>query len=100
MEVDQPFTEQPKAITSRTARTASKPFKVPRPANSFMLYRAENGKKYPGLVATELSAKLGEAWRKEPKDVRDRYEELAEQAKREHALKYPDYKFAPVKRGT
>ncbi|KAG0365449.1 Casanova, partial [Mortierella sp. AD032] len=100
MEVDQPSTEQPKAITSRTARTASKPFKVPRPANSFMLYRAENGKKYPGLVATELSAKLGEAWRKEPKDVRDRYEELAEQAKREHALKYPGYKFAPVKRGT
>ncbi|KAK3823837.1 MAG: high mobility group box domain-containing protein, partial [Linnemannia elongata] len=68
-----------------------------RPANSFMLYRAENGKKYPGLVATELSAKLGEAWRREPQDVRDRYDEMAEQAKRDHALKYPDYKFAPVK---
>ncbi|KAG0273629.1 Casanova [Linnemannia exigua] len=99
MELDQQSTDQPKAITSRTARTASKPFKIPRPPNSFMLYRAENGKKYPGLVATELSAKLGEAWRKEPQDIRDRYEELAEQAKWDHALKYPNYKFAPVKRG-
>ncbi|KAF9899931.1 hypothetical protein EC991_008134 [Linnemannia zychae] len=100
--MDRQSSEQSKstATTTRTGRTASKPFKIPRPANSFMLYRAENGKKYPGLVATELSAKLGEAWRREPQDVRDRYDELAEQAKRDHALKYPGYKFAPVKRGT
>ncbi|KAF9121717.1 Casanova [Mortierella sp. 14UC] len=102
MDVDQQSSEQPKAttLTTKTAKTTSKPFKIPRPANSFMLYRAENGKKYPGLVATELSAKLGEAWRREPQEVRDRYDELAEQAKRDHALKYPGYKFAPVKRGT
>ncbi|KAF9537557.1 Casanova [Mortierella hygrophila] len=102
MDVDQQgeTAEHPKSTKTTTSKTAAKPFKIPRPANSFMLYRAENGKKYPGLVATELSAKLGEAWRREPQDVRDRYDEMAEQAKRDHALKYPDYKFAPVKRGT
>ncbi|KAG0285757.1 Transcription factor Sox-2, partial [Linnemannia gamsii] len=101
MEVDQEESaEYQKSTKSTAAKATAKPFKIPRPANSFMLYRAENGKKYPGLVATELSAKLGEAWRKEPQDVRDRYDEMAEQAKRDHALKYPDYKFAPVKRGT
>lgn len=101
MEIDQEeSTEYQKSTKTTAAKTAAKPFKIPRPANSFMLYRAENGKKYPGLVATELSAKLGEAWRKEPQEVRDRYDEMAEQAKRDHALKYPDYKFAPVKRGT
>ncbi|KAF9274198.1 hypothetical protein BGZ88_003190, partial [Linnemannia elongata] len=102
MDVDQQeeTVEYPKSAKTTTSKTAAKPFKIPRPANSFMLYRAENGKKFPGLVATELSAKLGEAWRREPQDVRDRYDEMAEQAKRDHALKYPDYKFAPVKRGT
>ncbi|KAF9132083.1 hypothetical protein BGX30_012793 [Mortierella sp. GBA39] len=102
MDVDQQgeTVEYPKSAKTTTSKTAAKPFKIPRPANSFMLYRAENGKKYPGLVATELSAKLGEAWRREPQDVRDRYDEMAEQAKRDHALKYPGYKFAPVKRGT
>ncbi|KAG0046932.1 hypothetical protein BGZ89_005113, partial [Linnemannia elongata] len=102
MDVDQQeeTVEYPKSAKTTASKTAAKPFKIPRPANSFMLYRAENGKKFPGLVATELSAKLGEAWRREPQDVRDRYDEMAEQAKRDHALKYPDYKFAPVKRGT
>ncbi|KAG0065347.1 hypothetical protein BGZ90_001805 [Linnemannia elongata] len=102
MDVDQQeeTVDYPKSAKTTTSKTAAKPFKIPRPANSFMLYRAENGKKFPGLVATELSAKLGEAWRREPQDVRDRYDEMAEQAKRDHALKYPDYKFAPVKRGT
>ncbi|KAG0311465.1 Transcription factor Sox-2 [Linnemannia gamsii] len=101
MEVDQEESaEHQKSTKTTAAKATAKPFKIPRPANSFMLYRAENGKKYPGLVATELSAKLGEAWRKEPQEIRDRYDEMAEQAKRDHALKYPDYKFAPVKRGT
>ncbi|KAG0208270.1 hypothetical protein BGX33_006350 [Mortierella sp. NVP41] len=55
---------------------------------------------YAGLVATELSAKLGRAWRNAPQELRDRYDALAEEAKKEHAATYPDYKFTPVKRGT
>ncbi|KAF9925888.1 hypothetical protein FBU30_004413 [Linnemannia zychae] len=92
--------QQEQSKTRKNTKVSAKLIKIPRPANSFMLYRAENSKKYPGLVATELSAKLGESWRNEPQEVRDRYEELAEQAKKEHAIRYPDYKFAPIKRGT
>ncbi|KAG0083320.1 hypothetical protein BGZ92_010877 [Podila epicladia] len=60
--------------------------KIPRPSNSFLIYRKEHAKKYAGLVATELSTKLAMAWKNETPE--------------QHALKFPDYKFTPVKRGT
>lgn len=40
------------------------------------------------------------AWRKETPERHAYYAELAERAKQEHAIKFPDYKFTPVKRGT
>ncbi|KAG0267355.1 Casanova [Mortierella polycephala] len=74
--------------------------KIPRPPNSFLIYRKEHATRYAGLVATQLSTKLAEAWRKETPERRAYYAMLAEKAKQEHATKYPDYKFTPIKRGT
>ncbi|KAG0013379.1 hypothetical protein BGZ81_001055 [Podila clonocystis] len=74
--------------------------RVPRPPNSFLIYRKEHAKKFAGLVATELSTKLAMAWKKETPERQAHYAELAERAKQEHALKFPGYKFTPVKRGT
>ncbi|KAF8952809.1 hypothetical protein BGZ52_003699 [Haplosporangium bisporale] len=74
--------------------------RIPRPPNSFLIYRKEHAKKYAGLVATELSTKLAMAWKKETPERHAYYAELAERAKREHAIKFPGYKFTPVKRGT
>ncbi|KAG0040476.1 hypothetical protein BGZ82_002192 [Podila clonocystis] len=74
--------------------------RIPRPPNSFLIYRKEHAKKFAGLVATELSTKLAMAWKKETPERQAHYAELAERAKQEHALKFPGYKFTPVKRGT
>ncbi|KAK3842896.1 MAG: hypothetical protein J3R72DRAFT_350648, partial [Linnemannia gamsii] len=68
-----------------------------RPANSFLIYRKEHAVKYSGLIAPRLSAILAVAWKNEPPERVQYYAELAEQEKEKHALKYPDYKFTPVK---
>ncbi|KAF8941838.1 Casanova [Haplosporangium gracile] len=74
--------------------------KIPRPPNSFLIYRREHAVHYPGLVATALSAKLAISWRNETPERRKYYADLAKKAEKEHKLKYPDYKFTPAKRGT
>ncbi|KAI7817857.1 hypothetical protein BC939DRAFT_382797, partial [Gamsiella multidivaricata] len=68
-----------------------------RPSNSFLIYRKEHAKAYAGLVATELSTKLAKAWKNETPERRAYYAMLAERAKAEHAIKYPNYKFTPIK---
>ncbi|KAF9177459.1 Casanova [Haplosporangium sp. Z 767] len=86
--------------TKTPSTSSSKTAKIPRPPNSFLIYRKEHATRYAGLVATRLSTKLAEAWRKETPERRAHYAMLAEKAKQEHAIKYPNYKFTPVKRGT
>ncbi|OAQ36521.1 mating type protein 2, partial [Linnemannia elongata AG-77] len=68
-----------------------------RPPNSFMIYRKAEAIKYPGLVAITLSSKIGESWGNATPEERKRYAKLAELAKKEHGIKYPDYKFTPAK---
>ncbi|KAF9154625.1 hypothetical protein BG015_000391 [Linnemannia schmuckeri] len=74
--------------------------KVPRPPNSFIIYRREHSANYSKITAAELSKILGEQWAKEPPERKAYYAKLAKAAEKEHALKYPDYKFTPAKRGT
>ncbi|KAG0333550.1 hypothetical protein BG000_009078 [Podila horticola] len=88
---------KPKTSSSPDAPVVKK---IPRPPNSFLIYRKEHAKKFAGLVATELSTKLAMAWKKETPERQAYYAGLAERAKQEHALKFPNYKFTPVKRGT
>ncbi|KAF9931378.1 Casanova [Linnemannia zychae] len=85
---------------SKSTASASSVKKTPRPPNSFLIYRSEQASNYPGLIAPTLSAILAERWRNETPERLQYYTELAAQAKKEHALKYPHYKFTPVKRGT
>ncbi|KAI9240961.1 MAG: high mobility group box domain-containing protein, partial [Podila humilis] len=72
--------------------------KIPRPPNSFMIYRREKATNHAGLIAAELSTKLAKAWRNETPETRAHYARLAEQAKAEHTLRYPTYKFTPARR--
>ncbi|KAG0326524.1 Casanova [Podila humilis] len=88
------------AKSTKSASATAVPKKIPRPLNSFLIYRKERAKQYAGLVATELSAKLAAAWKKETKQIREHYAHLADIAKKEHAIEFPDYKFTPAKRGT
>ncbi|KAG0253389.1 Casanova [Linnemannia exigua] len=74
--------------------------KVPRPPNSFIIYRREHSSNYSKITAAELSKILGEQWANEPPERKAYYAKLAKAAEKEHALKYPEYKFTPAKRGT
>ncbi|OAQ26516.1 hypothetical protein K457DRAFT_49750, partial [Linnemannia elongata AG-77] len=68
-----------------------------RPPNSFIIYRKEHSAGYSKITAAELSKILGEQWAKEPPERRAYYARLAKVAEKEHALKFPYYKFTPAK---
>ncbi|KAJ7240466.1 hypothetical protein C8J57DRAFT_1085775 [Mycena rebaudengoi] len=79
---------------------------IPRPPNAFMLFRADfvRQKHIPGSIETNigsLSKIIGNCWRVLPLPEKYVWETKAKDAKAEHKLKYPDYKFRPVhnKRG-
>ncbi|KAG0009489.1 hypothetical protein BGZ81_003356 [Podila clonocystis] len=76
------------------------PKKIPRPPNSFMIYRREKATEHAGLIAAELSTKLAKAWRNETPETRAHYASLADHAKARHTFQYPNYKFTPARRGT
>ncbi|GAA98854.1 uncharacterized protein L969DRAFT_104320 [Mixia osmundae IAM 14324] len=79
---------------------------IPRAPNKFILYRHERlaandlGDSVKGKVLrqSELSKIIGELWRKEPAEVKERYAQKAAQAKREHGQMYPNYCYRPAKR--
>ncbi|KAL6893408.1 MAT1-1-3 [Trichoderma evansii] len=73
------------------------PNRIPRPRNSWILYRqyfsGEFIKTYPGITASELSTLIAAKWKNEPTHEKNYWHCLAEQEERNHKQKYPDYKF-------
>jgi hypothetical protein len=90
--------------------------KVPRPPNCFILYRQAHHhivkEANPGVsnneicelspcgsldlnLTSEQARILGDRWNNERPEIRARYTRLAEDLKREHAIKHPDYQYAP-----
>jgi hypothetical protein len=45
------------------------------------------------LSSKDVSPIIGQRWKEEDESVKSKYRKLAEDAKREHALAYPDYKY-------
>ncbi|KAI0044986.1 HMG-box, partial [Auriscalpium vulgare] len=87
---------------ARTPKTDDKP---PRPRNAWILYRSDKIKDLPALEPghpkrgqADVSKAISVMWNNETTDVRAEYERLAERAKEEHALKYPGYKYVPMKK--
>ncbi|KAK9767482.1 slightly ste11-like protein [Basidiobolus ranarum] len=76
--------------------------KIPRPRNSFMIYRqnrrTEVVAQNPGINDSQVSVILGEMWRKEDEEVKTFFRDLANEEKRTHSLKYPDYKYQPKRK--
>ncbi|ORX99708.1 high mobility group box, partial [Basidiobolus meristosporus CBS 931.73] len=70
-----------------------------RPRNSFMIYRQNRRTEVvamrPGINDSQVSVILGEMWRKEKEEVKMLYRDLANEEKRIHSLKYPNYKYQP-----
>ncbi|KAJ3299778.1 hypothetical protein HK104_007056 [Borealophlyctis nickersoniae] len=98
--------KQPKSAPIATATSAlasqqTPPKKIPRPKNSFMEYRAEKQplilKQYTGSSSKDLSRIIADMWNAEPAEIKAVYQRRAERGRMEHRVRFPDYKYAPVK---
>ena len=89
---------------ARSSHTRKKkPGHIPRPPNAFLIFRSElwNKEKIKSSVERDhrqISRIAGRYWQELTADERAPYHVLAEEAKRLHAQKYPDYKYSPVYR--
>ncbi|KAG5640905.1 hypothetical protein DXG03_006679 [Asterophora parasitica] len=71
---------------------------IPRPLNSFMLYRADMAPTLPASVDGKqgtISKIIAQRWRSETSEVRAEYGRRALKEKSEHEEKYPGYKYRP-----
>ncbi|KAI0367513.1 hypothetical protein BV20DRAFT_557836 [Pilatotrama ljubarskyi] len=80
-----------------------KPGHIPRPPNAFMIFRSElwNKEKIKSTVERDhrqISRIAGNLWNDLSEAERAPYHHLAEEAKKEHARKYPQYKYSPIYR--
>ncbi|KAJ3977694.1 hypothetical protein EV361DRAFT_584504 [Lentinula raphanica] len=98
-----PFASMPVATEELPVTDA--PPRIPRPPNAFMLFRS-NMLKTKAIPATaerrqqQLSKVAGECWNLMSPEEKQVWHDEAARRMREHQLKYPNYKFAPVTRGT
>ncbi|KAG5646273.1 hypothetical protein DXG03_003869 [Asterophora parasitica] len=83
------------------ARTTNDEATIPRPPNSWILYRSAMvallGPPPDGETRSqaEVSRMISRMWKTEAPAVRAEYEHRAEQRKIEHAAKYPNYRYTP-----
>ncbi|PIL36972.1 transcription factor [Ganoderma sinense ZZ0214-1] len=79
--------------------------KIPRPANAFMLYRSwllKSGQIPPNIEKRQqhISRVAGECWNLLSKEDQQTWHDKAEEVKREHGKKYPEWKFAPERKSS
>ncbi|GAA5986151.1 hypothetical protein JCM10908_006433 [Rhodotorula pacifica] len=95
---------------SKLRSTAREPVAIahiPRPPNSFMLYRSAQNKllsqvrseEGDKLQQADLSRMIAQMWKDETADVKEQYAQRAAAEKAEHALKYPGYIYRPKTSG-
>ncbi|KAG8882881.1 hypothetical protein FRB97_007600 [Tulasnella sp. 331] len=95
-----PLATMPKEKKDRAPRDPTEK-RIPRPMNMFLFYRGEQIRLAAerGLKGEELreftNHTINATWHSMNKDARRKYELMAEEAKEEHARKYPDYKYQP-----
>ncbi|KAI0995034.1 hypothetical protein K3495_g13147 [Podosphaera aphanis] len=72
-----------------------------RPPNSWILYRKakheETVARNPGLSNNQISTLISSMWATESNEVRNVYKDLADRAKRQHAVENPGYRYKPRK---
>ncbi|KAJ3250785.1 hypothetical protein HDU77_006337 [Chytriomyces hyalinus] len=89
------------AIRNKREKSATH---TPRPPNSFIIYRKE---KHAELMSKStgtstlnnnvISKIVGTMWKQEPPEIKAMYAAKAQEEKRIHMLKHPDYKYRPKK---
>lgn len=74
--------------------------KIRRPPNAFMIFAKDRRREIlysnRSLTNKEVSKVLGSEWRLLSPDVRTRYQQMSEEMRHEHQLKYPGYYYSPI----
>ena len=92
-------------VPLRTGSQRRTPNHVPRPLNCFFLFKTDWLAKRKSLLAgieqdhRQLNRMASSEWRKLPPETKQRFKDAAYQAKVEHSMKYPGYRFTPKPRG-
>ncbi|KAG6829425.1 hypothetical protein H0H87_011463 [Tephrocybe sp. NHM501043] len=93
------------SVPRKAGRKRRREGHIPRPSNSFILFRANYSKsveqhKQHGLdfKPQRLSEIAGKLWKSFTWEEKAPWQAMAEQGKAEHKLKYPNYRFRPVHR--
>lgn len=78
--------------------------RIPRPRNAFILFRQKYHQSVldeGSVIRTnpEVSRELGRRWRALLADDKDHWNNLAEEEKKNHAKKYPGYRYTPRRNG-
>ncbi|KAJ7102413.1 hypothetical protein B0H15DRAFT_329691 [Mycena belliarum] len=86
---------------ARTSHARQRPDDhIPRPPNSFICFRSDYCAVLDGTVPNHrvVSKLAGQAWAELDSIERKKYKDIAQEKKRLHAIKYPDYAYAPSAR--
>ncbi|CAG8442577.1 1674_t:CDS:2 [Ambispora leptoticha] len=74
--------------------------KLPRPQNSWIIYRKFMGRRIieskEAVLFTDITKLAGERWQKESEEVRQLFFILAEANKRAHKFAFPNYRYKPT----
>ncbi|KKY31413.1 putative mating-type protein mat1 [Diaporthe ampelina] len=73
--------------------------KIPRPPNSWILFRMEKSKELreanPSMSAGEVSTEAARQWKALSDEAKVFYQEMAKEAALQHKMQYPDYRYKP-----
>ncbi|KAJ5380293.1 uncharacterized protein N7496_002721 [Penicillium cataractarum] len=90
-----------RSLEERQQEVDAKNGEIPRPMNSFMLYRSAYIARIKNLLGKNCNQNVsriaGVSWRAETKEVREKFENLAVLERQNHATSHPGYKFKPHK---
>lgn len=90
-----------RSVETRLKECTKKEGWIPRPMNSFMLYRSAYAERTKHWCLQNnhqvVSSVSGLSWPMEPPEIRERFIEYARQERENHAKAHPGYKFSPAK---
>ncbi|KAF3147668.1 hypothetical protein TWF594_002263 [Orbilia oligospora] len=73
--------------------------KIPRPRNAFILFRQHHHSavmaQNPGKPNPAISKIIGDMWKNATEDTRKEWQNHADEEKRQHMARYPDYRYQP-----
>ncbi|KAI0650263.1 hypothetical protein C8Q79DRAFT_1006548 [Trametes meyenii] len=95
--------DRPASLSRPATPEGSRPKRIPRPPNAFMLYRShllKTGQIPRGVEHRQqnISRVAGECWNMLPDEEKRKWHNRAKDVLHEHMMKHPDYKFSPERK--